>query len=50
MKSIKQLREKFEAYYADLKASAKADGYRVNKADEWERFLEKAREEGEVAA
>jgi len=39
------LREKFEQYYADLKASAKADGYRVNKAEELERFLERAREE-----
>ena len=31
-------REEFEAYYRDLKADAKENGYRVNKADELERF------------
>lgn len=42
---MKALREKFEHYYADLKADVKALGGRVNKAEEWERFLEKARED-----
>jgi len=39
------LREKFEQYFADLKAEAVADGARVNKAEEWGRFLESALEE-----
>jgi len=39
-----ELRAKFELYFADLKESAKADGYRVNKADEWERFQEHQKE------
>ena len=48
--NIKALRDKFEHYYAHLKEDAKANGYRVNKADEWERFVERAREDAEVAA
>ena len=35
-----EMKKEFEAYYADLKADAKANGYRVNKAFEWERFQE----------
>ena len=35
-----EMRKEFEAYYADLKADAKANGYRVNKEFEWERFQE----------
>lgn len=47
MKSLdrRALREKFEHYFADLKAEAVADGARVNKAEEWDRFLERALEE-----
>jgi hypothetical protein len=33
-----EMKKEFEAYYADLKADAKANGYRVNKEYEWERF------------
>jgi hypothetical protein len=40
----KTLKQKFENYYADLKADAKISGYRVNKQAEWERWLEKAKE------
>jgi len=37
-----EMKKEFEAYYADLKADAdaKANGYRVNKEFEWERFQE----------
>jgi hypothetical protein len=35
-----ELRKEFEAYYADLKADSNANGYRVNKVFEWERFQE----------
>ena len=35
-----ELKKEFEIYYAELKAEAKADGYKVNKAFEWESFQE----------
>ena len=35
-----EMKKEFEDYYADLKADAKANGYRVNKEFEWERFQE----------
>jgi hypothetical protein len=34
----KEMRKEFEAYFHDLKAEATANGYRVNKADEWALF------------
>ena len=39
MKTIKQLKEEFKAYYADLKENAKEEGYQVNRQSEWEFFL-----------
>ena len=35
-----EMKKEFEAYYAELKAEANADGYKVNKAFEWESFKE----------
>ena len=35
-----EIKEEFEAYYAELKAEANADGYKVNRAVEWESFKE----------
>lgn len=46
--AVDKLREKFEHYFAELKADAKRNGYRVSKSDEWVRFVDKAREEGEI--
>ena len=46
--SVDKLREKFEAYFACLKADAKREGYRVCKSEEWVRFVDKAREEGSI--
>jgi hypothetical protein len=39
------LKEKFEAYFADLKADAKRAGYTVNKRAEWARWVEKSKED-----
>lgn len=45
MKKIrKELWDEFEKYYADLKKEAKENGYRANKAYEWERFVEQYEE------
>jgi len=38
------MKEKFEAYFADLKADAKREGYTVNKRAEWDRWIEKSKE------
>ena len=46
--AVEKLREKFEHYFAHLREDAKREGYRVNKSDEWVRFVDKAREEGEL--
>lgn len=46
--SVDKLREKFEIYFACLKEDAKRDGYRVCKSEEWIRFVDKAREEGQL--
>ena len=35
-----EMKKEFEVYYAELKAEANADGYKVNKAFEWEIFQE----------
>ena len=35
-----EIKKEFKAYYAELKAEANADGYKVNKAVEWECFKE----------
>lgn len=39
-KTIKQLKEEFNVYFADLKESAKQEGYKVNRSHEWQVFLE----------
>jgi len=44
-KSITELKIEFSHYFADLKDDAKRNDYKVNKADEWERFLEKEKKE-----
>lgn len=44
-KSIAELKIEFAHYFADLKDDAKRNDYKVNKADEWDRFLEKRKEE-----
>ncbi len=46
--AVEKLREKFEHYFSDLKAEAKRNGYRVCKSEEWVRFVDKAREEGQI--
>jgi hypothetical protein len=43
MKTMKQLKEEFRAYYADLKENAKEEGYQVNRQSEWEFFLAHAK-------
>jgi hypothetical protein len=35
-----EMKKAFEAYYAELKAEANADGFKVNRAYEWESFRE----------
>ena len=40
VKPSQDLRAAFEIYFADLKADAKREGYSVNKADEWIRFVD----------
>jgi hypothetical protein len=44
-KSIAELKVEFSHYFADLKDDAKRNDYKVNKADEWDRFLEKQKKE-----
>ena len=46
--NVDKLREKFENYFACLKADAKKEGYKVCKSEEWVRFVEKAKEEGQL--
>jgi len=46
--AVEKLREKFEHYFSDLKAEAKRNGYRVCKSEECVRFVDKAREEGQI--
>lgn len=46
--AVDKLREKFDAYFACLKADAKREGYKVDKATEWVRFVDKAKEEGQL--
>lgn len=45
MKTMKQLKEEFKAYYADLKENAEEEGFKVNRQSEWELFLAHASEE-----
>lgn len=35
----KALRQKFNAYFADLQDDARADGYSVSRSEEWDRFV-----------
>jgi len=35
-----EMKKEFEYYYAELKAEAEADGFKVNKAFEWKSFQE----------
>lgn len=43
-----QVRQQFAAYFLDLQESAKAEGYKVGKASEWEMFIARMIEDGEV--
>ena len=44
-KTLAELKIEFSKYFADLKDDARANGYKVSRADEWDRFLEKEKEE-----
>lgn len=44
-----QTRDKFNAYYADLRDSNRAEGATVNRAREWEFFVAHLIEEGELS-
>jgi len=38
--TMKQLKEEFKIYFADLKENANQEGYKVNRSHEWQVFLE----------
>ncbi len=47
MKTEHQARVKFTAYYLDLKESMEAEGGRIGRSEEWDRFIEAGIEEEE---
>jgi hypothetical protein len=50
MMTESEFKEKFAYYFLDLDESIRKDGGRVNKFDEWERFVEFHIEEGDLPA
>ena len=48
MKTQKEIRREFSAYFLHLKESMSRDGAGVGKFEEWERFVEYYIEEGSV--
>jgi len=47
-KTEQQIRSEFAAYFLDLKESMAHDGGCVNKSSEWDRFVARKIEEGEI--
>jgi len=50
MKTEPQARSEFAAYFLDLQADARASGAAVDRATEWEFFLQAEIEEGNLPA
>lgn len=47
MKSKEEAHARFRDYFLDLREDAVRGGYRVDRCDEWERFVKKGVDEGE---